>query len=114
MNALLISILHVYLSAHDEAVISHVSHPEHQAEFSVSLAYHSVLAEHNRSRPEKEKSIDASGLQTRAFHHPFHLALGRVSLAKTRPTMKAWIRQPDMDCSDMTIIADVHLLVVCL
>ena len=44
----------------------------------------------------------------------FHLALGRVSLAKTRPTIKAWIRQPDMDCSDMTIIADVHLLVVCL
>ena len=43
-----------------------------------------------------------------------HLALGLVSFAKTRPTMKACMRHPDIDWSDMTTIAAVHSLVVCI
>ena len=43
----------------------------------------------------------------------FVLCLGWVSLEKTSPTMKAWMRQPRTAWRDITIMASEHWVVVC-
>jgi hypothetical protein len=40
------------------------------------------------------------------------LLLGMDSLAKTSPTMKAWMRQPITLCVDISTIASTHSVVV--
>ena len=40
------------------------------------------------------------------------LCLGWVSLEKTRPTMKAWMRQPRTAWRDITMMASEHWVVV--
>ena len=45
---------------------------------------------------------------------PTYLLFGVDNLANTRPTMNAWIRQPNTLCVDMTTMASAHSVVVAL